>query len=461
MKHTFIEFPKRNLPRIYSRRLRIGQGHHNICYKSDSDDDDDDEEALKKKLKALEKSLSDKLGSESKSEIEKQIKAAKEELQKLQEKAAEDVPKLRKELDEAKATIVVMKDAADKNQRALDDLLAKQTETEAGAKKKVKSFNTLLEETINDAENMKKLLSVKDETTKSTGKMSFKAVGDMSFSANFSTADVSVTQLRPGIIELPRRKLHIRELLQGGAMSTSNFAYLKEKTTGEGNPATVAEGNWKEQLDIDLDEVSVPAEYIAGYLVCSRKMFDDIPAFVSFLQRRLLEKLLRAEDVQLLYGNGSSPNLSGITNSGNFLAPDGTATIDELQLVEAISQLEMQDRDANGILVSPKDYYRIFEYTASSSGEFTYTRLSTIVNGQLYIAGVPVYRSTALGTDKFIVGDWNEGANIITREAPRVEIFYEDGNNVRRNQVTVRVEERIAFPIYGNNYFIYGDFGHS
>jgi hypothetical protein len=26
--------------------------------------------------------------------------------------------------------------------------------------------------------------------------------------------------------------------------------------------------------------------------------------------------------------------------------------------------------------------------------------------------------------------------------------------------VTVRIEERVAFPIYGDNYFIYGDFGN-
>lgn len=121
----------------------------------------------------------------------------------------------------------------------------------------------------------------------------------------------------------------------------------------------------------------------------------------------------------------------------------------------------MADRDANGILVSPQDYFRIFEYVASTSGEFTYTRLSQIVNGQLYIAGVPVYRSTAMITDKFLVGDWTSGSAIITREPPRIEIFYEDGYNVRRNQVTVRVEERIAFPTFGNNYYVYGDFGHS
>lgn len=417
---------------------------------------------LKQQLAELEKNLKAATTAEAKAELEKQ----KTELEKKLADATKDIPELRKELDAAKAeiktsneTIRVMKDAADKNQAALDKIIAGGNHLQT--KKENKSFNDVLVETLNDPENMEKLKAVVSEKTKSTGKMNFKAVGDMSFGANFSTAVTSVTDLRPGIITLPRRKLHVRELIPGGSMSTSNYAFLREKTTGEGNPATVAEGNWKEQFDIDLEEISYPAEYIAGYLVASRKMMDDIPAFISFLQMRLLEKLLRVEDQQLLTGSGVTPNLSGLTLAANSLTPTSAATIDELQLIDAISQLEMADRDANGILVTPQSYYLLYQYSSAGSGDFTNTRLSTIVNGQLYIAGVPVFRSTAMPSDKFLVGDWANGSAIITREAPRVEIFYEDGNNVRRNQVTVRVEERIAFPTFGNNYYVYGDFGHS
>jgi hypothetical protein len=49
---------------------------------------------------------------------------------------------------------------------------------------------------------------------------------------------------------------------------------------------------------------------------------------------------------------------------------------------------------------------------------------------------------------------------LLVREAPAVEFFYEDGTNVRENKVTVRVEERVAFPIFGSTYFVYGDFGN-
>jgi UDP-N-acetylenolpyruvoylglucosamine reductase len=53
------------------------------------------------------------------------------------------------------------------------------------------------------------------------------------------------------------------------------------------------------------------------------------------------------------------------------------------------------------------------------------------------------------------------GANLIIREPQKVEFFFEDSDNVRKNKVTVRIEERVAFPIYGDNYFLVGEFAGS
>ena len=287
-----------------------------------------------------------------------------------------------------------------------------------------------------------------------------KAVGDMTFANNFSTADSSVAFVRPGIIELPKRKLHIRELLTVGGMGAkSTFDYVKE-IAGEGAPAAAAEGATKAQFDLDLQEVSVKAEWLAGFIKISRNMLDDVEGMTTFLGIRLPELLLRTEDTQILTGNGTSPNLSGITNTGNFTAFGGAATIDVEQLVQAISQLEGYDREANGILLNPADYYNIMLTKASGSGEYDFPSLVQITNGQMFVAGVPVYKSTAMTVDKFLVGDWRMGANLIFREPAKVQFFYEDGTNAQQNKVTVRIEERVALPIYGSDYFIYGDFGN-
>ena len=316
-----------------------------------------------------------------------------------------------------------------------------------------KSFAELLSENINE--------KASEITTLKKGQSTSFEMKDMSFATSFSTAGTSVAFARPGIIELPKRKLHIRQLLTGGNMGAkSTFDYVKE-VAGSGSIAPVAEATLKPQIELALQEVSVKAEWIAGWLRISRNMLDDVTGMTTFLQSRLPELLLRAEDNQLLNGTGTSPQLSGITDAGNFTAPTGTSTIDVEQLVQAVAQLEGYDREANGILLNPADWYRIWLNKAAVGGEYDLPmNLVTKVGDQMFIAGVPVFRSTAIAVDKFIVGDWAMGANFILREAPRVEFFYEDGINVRENMVTVRIEERVAFPIYGDNYFIYGDFGN-
>lgn len=284
---------------------------------------------------------------------------------------------------------------------------------------------------------------------------------DMTFGNAFTTAGASVTYVKPGIIELPKRKLHIRELLQGGGMGAkSTFDFVKE-ITGTGAIANAAEGAQKAQFGLKLQETSVRAEWIAGFLKISRNMLDDVEGMTTFLQSRLPELLLRAEDSQVLNGSGVQPNLLGIQSAGNYTAySSATAAVNRAEmLVYAISQLESLDREANGVLIHPADWYTLWLYKGSTSGEYTLpVNLIERIGGQLFVAGVPVFKSTAQDQSLFLVGDWTMGANLITREPARVEFFYEDGTNVQTNQVTVRIEERVALPVYGNDYFILGDF---
>lgn len=390
-------------------------------------------------------------------------------------KAAEKLEVLNTAIEELKAKDADAKNVSEKLDVTIKalDMLQTRVKNQGNQRDPIydsekKAFAPMLKEGIEEVKS-----GLEELKNKKAGSVSFqmKAVADMTFPVNFATAGASVTYVRPGIIELPKRKLHIRELLPGGSMGNkSTFDFVKEVTgdylgtpSGSG-PATVAEATLKPQFDLKLQETNVPAQWIAGWLRISRNMLDDVTGMTTFLQSRLPELLLRAEDAQILTGNGSSPNLKGILAGGNNTPYSGTATIDVEQLVGAVAQLEGYDREANGILLNPADWYNIWltKSTGSVAGLYNLpNEMIQRVGNQMFIAGVPVFRSTAIAQDTFIVGDWSMGANFITREPMRVEFFYEDGTNVRENMVTVRIEERVALPIYGDNYFIRGDFGNA
>ena len=353
----------------------------------------------------------------------------------------------------------VTKDAADqKNQDALDKLILDNQKKNVIVGTERKHFNELLAESIE--ENRDEISRLSSKKAKDIS-FQMKAVGNMTLNSatTFPTANVAITDLRPGIIEQPKRRLHIRQLLSGGSMSGSHYNFVKE-ISGEGAIAPVAEGALKPRLDLRLQEMSTPAQTIAGIVKISRKMLNDVPGMITFLQSRLPEKLLRVEDNQLINGDGVTPNLSGITDAGNYTAATSDATVWVEQLVDGITQAEELDRDVNGILVRPADYARLLlNRAAGGSGTYDLPReLVTYTNGQLYVNGVPVFKSTAANPGQFIIGDWVMGANLIINEPPIIQFFEQDEDNVQKNMITVRIEETIAFPIYGNDYFIVGEF---
>jgi HK97 family phage major capsid protein len=211
-------------------------------------------------------------------------------------------------------------------------------------------------------------------------------------------------------------------------------------------------------MDFDITMTDAPAQYIAGFVRISRQMLDDVPAMTSFLQARLLEKYLLAEDSQLLNGTGTAPALTGLTV--NAAAFSGAATVDVEQLVQAIAQVYTSDYSANGILINPTDWAAIMN-TKNTNAAYSLPG-STVVttDGTLTIAGIPVFQSTAIAADKFLVGDWAMGAQIMQNQGISVQFSEMDSDNFQKNLITVRVEARIAFPIYYNSAFVYGDFGN-
>lgn len=374
-----------------------------------------------------------------KSEVNGAIESAKAD-------NASALESVKAELEATKASISVVKDEIEK-------LEAKQNRSKMN-QVEVKGFNATLADAIEqNTDSLAKL--GRGEQKRSSFILDTKAVGTMTEAVNL-TGDIT-RQYANQVYALPSRKVHLRSLLPIGTINQGLFTFPYE-SGGEGDPAAQTQGSAKAQVDFDITMKDAPAQYIAGYVRISRQMLDDIPAMTSFLQSRLLEKYLVAEDAQLLNGNGTAPNLTGLTI--NATAAAGAATVDVEQLVQAIAQLESTNYSATGILVNPLDWAAIMN-TKNTNAAYSLPA-STVVttDGSVSIAGIPLYKSTAIAVDKFLVGDWSMGAQIMQNQGISVQFSEMDGDNFTKNLITVRVEARIAFPIYYNGAFVYGDFGN-
>jgi len=140
-------------------------------------------------------------------------------------------------------------------------------------------------------------------------------------------------------------------------------------------------------------------------------------------------------------------------NSENY---DGSKTVSiEILIDAALRQLKNNLHTPTGIVLSNQDYVNILLGKAAGSGEYDFPGVVTVnpVTGQLNVVGIPVFSNSYLSQGTGIVGDWNQ-AQLLTRQAPRIRFFDQNSDDAEKNVILVRVEERIALPVFYDDAFI-------
>jgi HK97 family phage major capsid protein len=346
----------------------------------------------------------------------------------------------------------VKKDEADKkNQEAIDSLVLsnKRVAGVFGAGS-IKSFEGEIEELLNSKKNELKARH------KFNLELERKAVGDIS--ATNTTGSYFITpDTRSGVILKPYEAIHMRNILPVGRTGSSVVRYVRDNG-GEGGPAPVAMGTTKPQMDRDLSIEDANVRKIASYIRVPEEMIEDIDYLTTFLTNIGTQETIKVEDAQIIYGDGTGQNLSGLfTNATAFAA--GAAVIGASSnrydvLRAARLQLRKAQRVPSFALVSPFDYFMLTSVKDTTNNYV----LQGGGNGLIpNIDGVPIIETTAVTDGDFLMGDRN-AAEIDFRTNLSIRFFEQDQNNAIQNMVTIVIEERLALPIYYTSGFVKGTF---
>jgi len=290
---------------------------------------------------------------------------------------------------------------------------------------------------------------------------SFEVKADMTVGADF-TGEVIPADRVAGYKYDPTRPVHIRQLIPQGSTSSDVIRFVKESGYSNG-AATAAEGATLAQSDFDFTASDSNVRKIGTYFRISEEMLADTPQLTSYISARAPEKLLNVEDTQVLSGNGSAPNLSGIiTDAADFDVSSGGAFYQSVDaanefdvLVASLNQLALSNYQASYILLHPTDFHKILLLKDTQNN---YLKDQVYSGLQPNFMGVPVIINNAISAGSFLCGNFNVGTQLWIRDNVNVEFFREDGTNVRDGFVTVRVSERIALTNYLPNAFVNGSF---
>lgn len=287
---------------------------------------------------------------------------------------------------------------------------------------------------------------------------SFEIKADMTTAADFTNEVIAADRV-PGYKYDPTRSVHMRSIIPGGTTSSDVVRYVKESGYADGS-AMKAEGATLGQSDFDLTATDANVQKLGAYFRVSEEMLADAPAISSYISTRAAEKLMTKEDDQILNGNGTAPNLSGIiTDAADFAAggfADAVESANEFDvLVAALNQLALSEYQANQIILHPTDFHKILLLKDTQNN---YLKDQVYAGLQPNFMGVPVIVNTAITAGSFLLGNFSIGTQLWTRDNLSVEFFREDGTNVRDGFVTAVVKERIALTNYLPNAFVNGSF---
>ena len=259
---------------------------------------------------------------------------------------------------------------------------------------------------------------------------------------------------RRAMLDPIRTRLTVRDLLLPGRTSSNAIEYPQE--TGFDNQAdVVAEGAAAKYSDITTELVTANVRTIAHLLKVSKQMLDDAPALASYIDSRMGDGLILAEEKQFLFGDGTGQNLKGLVpQASEFTAefePEDMNGIDRLRL--ALLQAELAEVPADGIVLSLIDW-AVLELLKDKQGRYIIGQAANGAIKQLW--NRPVVETLAMTRNRFLVGAFKQ-AQIFDRADATITISTENADDFEKGLATVRGEERLALAVYRPEGFVVGD----
>jgi len=263
----------------------------------------------------------------------------------------------------------------------------------------------------------------------------------------------------PGIIEPARRMPRVRDLFPRGVTSSNLVEFCKTNVITNNAGPQYSSPNYenvtKPESGVTFTLASAAVTTIAHFIPASKQVLSDSPMLQSYIEGLLMYGLMLEEEDQLLNGNGTSGNLSGVLNSGNFTAytagVSGDTDIDTIR--RAIGQLQGTNNMPTAIVLNPANWTGI-ELTKTQDNAYVFANPTSMAGPMLW--GLPVIATNAIASGTFLVGDFGIGAQIWDREQSSVSVSLEDGTNFQKNMVTILAEERLALTVYRPSAFVSG-----
>ena len=286
--------------------------------------------------------------------------------------------------------------------------------------------------------------------------------------ASSTSAGAFVVNERTDIVEfLGRKPLTLRNLVSNRRTTSDTVEFVQESShtnaaavvaeatsaaarTAAANTSTGAVtftnasgGGYKPEGSWAFAVVQANVKTIAEWVPVTKRALADVAQLEGLINDQLSADVAEAEENQLLNGDGSGENFTGIANTSG-IQTQAFATDIFTSVRKGITKLRTVGRvNPTAILMNPADAESV-DLTKDGNNQYYYGGPSAI--GQRTLWGVPVIESESQTAGFATLGDFTK-AVVWDREQTTVTMTDSHSDFFVRNLVAVLAEERLAFGV--------------
>lgn len=270
------------------------------------------------------------------------------------------------------------------------------------------------------------------------------------------------SERRPGIVEGAFRVFTIEDLLVSIPTSSNAIDWIRENVFTNA-AAETAEGVQLPQSSITFAPGTMPVQDVGHFIKITRQLAMDNAALAAYINRRMVYGVNLKVENQLVAGNGTTPNLNGLTNVGNFTAHGYTAALlnaaglanNRFDLIgKMIGDCALNDYPADVVILNTADWWTM---RLAKDGQGRYLLGDPASNVVPTLFGRPVVASNAMVAGKVWVGSLSQAATLHVREGISIDLSDADENNFQLRLVTIRAMRRLALTVEKPAAARYGD----
>jgi HK97 family phage major capsid protein len=260
---------------------------------------------------------------------------------------------------------------------------------------------------------------------------------------------------QPYLGNVRTQRLFIEDVLPVTQTNLPSIPYIRETTpaTYEIGASSVSEGGLKPEVTMKFTRVDAPLQKIAAWIQVTTELLEDAATIRGYIDARLSYMVRLRSEQQILNGSGTSPQITGLYNSGIATSSTGADKISRIGV--AIGAIENVDGYPTAVAINPTEFWTIMT-----------TRFSTFFDGGAANAGVPygtvpttlwglpAVRTRAVATNKALVGDFAQGAQVFTKGDVTVRSTDSHDDFFVLNKLVILAERRLTLAVYRPDFFV-------